>query len=102
MERALETIDDRIENRAGERIVLIVEGCFRGLLPKILGARGFQRELQIAGCIGVGIIPVALSSCDTAPFGTGILPDSSIIGREKNKRLHFEDQEVAFATSQRR
>jgi len=102
VEQALETIDDGIENKEEAKIVIIVEGCFRGVLPRILGARGFKREVKVAGCIGIGIIPVALSSLDTAPFGPGILPDSSTTGRERNKKLHFEDQEVAFATSQRR
>ena len=102
MEHALETIDSRIENREEGKIVIIVEGCFRGVSPRILGARRSKCEPKVAGCIGIGIIPVALSSLDTAPFGLGILPESSVAGREKNRQLHYEDQEVAFAISQRR
>ncbi|KAH8589964.1 putative UDP-glucuronosyltransferase 2A3 [Bisporella sp. PMI_857] len=83
------------------QVVVLVEGWFKGVLPKILGAGDVEDGLRVEGYVGVGIIPVAVSSVDTAPFGPGSLPDGTEEGRKKNRERHIEDQEIAFAKSQK-
>jgi len=78
------------------KIVVVVEGEFRGVLPGILGAEG----IEPTGHIGVGIVPLTLSSIDTAPFGPGLPPDSSPQGRVRNAALQKQDKEVTFARAQ--
>lgn len=45
---------------------------------------------------GFGISPLALSSRDTAPFGLGLQPDASILGRVRNRSLNWLSQQVLF------
>jgi UDP:flavonoid glycosyltransferase YjiC (YdhE family) len=80
------------------KIVVVFEGTFGGVLPGILGAPG----IRPAGYIGVGIIPVSLSSIDLRPIpGVGFYPDNSSHGRAKNLDLTKQDRE-RFSGSQQR
>ena len=45
--------------------------------------------------------PLGLSSVDAAPFGTGILPSSSALGRLRNRSLNWAIRSVVFADAQR-
>jgi UDP:flavonoid glycosyltransferase YjiC (YdhE family) len=82
----------------GEKIVVVFEGAFKGELPGILGAPG----IKPAGYIGVGIIPVFLSSVDLKSIpGVGLFPDSSPKGRARNLELTKQDRQ-RFAGSQGR
>ena len=99
MQRALAGIHDGLKVGEERKVVIVAESWFKGVLPKMLGAGS---ELDVVGYVGVGIIPVAVSSVDTAPFGEGILPDSSREGRERNAKLNYVDQVVIFGEAQRR
>jgi hypothetical protein len=61
------------EQHPGRPIVLLNEFGFFGSLPLFAGAPGLRPTAQI----GIGIIPVVLSSIDVAPAGLGLLPDTS-------------------------
>lgn len=43
-----------------------------------------------------GIMPLAVKSRDTAPMGLGLLPDASLLGRVRNRALHFLMNQVIF------
>lgn len=87
------------EKAQGAKIVVVFEGAFKGVLPGILGAPG----IRPAGYIGVGIIPVFLSSVDLKPTpGAGFYPDTSPKGRATNFELTKKDREERWAESQRR
>ena len=45
--------------------------------------------------------PLGLSSVDAAPFGTGLLPSSSPLGRLRNRSLNWAIRSVVFAEAQR-
>ena len=45
--------------------------------------------------------PLGLSSVDAAPFGTGLLPSSSAVGRLRNRTLNWAIRSVVFAEAQR-
>jgi MGT family glycosyltransferase len=47
------------------------------------------------------VSPLGLSSVDTAPFGTGLLPSSSPLGRVRNRCLNWTIRSVVFAAAQR-
>jgi hypothetical protein len=58
------------EKYPGRPIVQVNEGMFLGALPIMHGAKG----IQPTGTLGIGIIPMALSSIDLPPFGPGLPP----------------------------
>lgn len=72
------------ERQPGRKVVLMVENGCLGTLPSILGAPGIKPDAHIT----IGVLPLQLSSIDTAPFGTCIPPDSSPAGRERNAILN--------------
>jgi UDP:flavonoid glycosyltransferase YjiC (YdhE family) len=65
--------------RAGP-VVMVQDTTFLGAFPVLLGAPG----MQPAAVISIGITPIVLSSIDTAPFNSGLPPDSSEEGRIRN------------------
>jgi UDP:flavonoid glycosyltransferase YjiC (YdhE family) len=70
-------------------VVLVVDNGFMGILPSMLNAPGMKPEAHIT----LGILPLALSSIDTAPFGSCLLPDSSPAGRARNTALNATRRE---------
>ncbi|KAE9372740.1 glycosyltransferase family 1 protein [Stipitochalara longipes BDJ] len=64
----------------GEKTVVLQDITFFGMNPVLLGAPG----VRPAGVITVGHTPLPLFSIDTAPFGSGLPPDSSEGGRARN------------------
>lgn len=88
-----------VMTRRLQKVVVLVEGCFRGAL---LGMRGALDLKGVAGFIGVGIVPISLSSVDTAPFGPGHPPDASPEGQRRNAELHQTNQQITFKNSQQR
>jgi hypothetical protein len=95
VQKALESIYEREGN--AKEVVVLVESNFRGALPGMLGASG----LKVAGYVGIGIIPIGVDSLDTAPFGPGVLPDSSPEGQKRNAALS-KGREAVFIKSQQR
>jgi UDP:flavonoid glycosyltransferase YjiC (YdhE family) len=47
------------------------------------------------------VSPLGISSVDTAPFGMGLLPSSSSLGRLRNRTLNWAIRNVIFAECQR-
>ena len=78
-----------------EPIVVIHETLFGGAWPILLGAPG----LRPRGVVGVGVVPLTLSSIDTSPFGFALPPDSSPEGRLRNRAL-IEQGMQALAPAQ--
>lgn len=76
-------------------ILLLTESLNFGALPLKLGAPGLRPD----GHIIMGLNPILLTSMDHAPFGSGMLPDSSPEGRERNKLAHAAQRQV-FAQAQ--
>lgn len=66
-----------------------------GALPIKLGAPGLCPD----GFIAIGLNPILLTSMDHSPFGSGMLPDSSPEGRQRNK-LANEAQKHFFSEAQ--
>lgn len=48
-----------------------------------------------------GVFPLAVSSRDAAPFGLGLPPSSTVVGRTRNQVLNLLTQRLAFASCQR-
>jgi len=75
-------------------------------------ARAFKPDVLLceAGCFGMvflseqsgvpvallGVIPLARSSVDTAPFGLGLAPDRSRLGQLRNRALNVLVEQVLF------
>lgn len=76
-------------------IILMTESLNFGALPIPLGAPGFRPK----GFIAIGLNPILLTSMDHSPFGSGMLPDSSPEGRERNKVANAVQKQF-FAQSQ--
>jgi UDP:flavonoid glycosyltransferase YjiC (YdhE family) len=49
----------------------------------------------------LGVIPLARSSVDTAPFGLGLAPDSSALGHIRNRGLNWVVEHLLFRDVQR-
>lgn len=49
--------------------------------------------------VGVGIVPVMSTSKDLPPYGLGLIPDHSFIGRIKQKILRFVAKNILFKES---
>ncbi|WP_201004101.1 nucleotide disphospho-sugar-binding domain-containing protein [Paenibacillus glycanilyticus] len=74
--------------------VVVMDAAFTGMLPlKLTG-----KAPKIAA---YGVFPMTLSSRDTAPFGLGIPPSKSAVGRIRNKLLNGLVEKVMFADVQR-
>lgn len=71
-------------------VILMTETLNFGALPITLGAPGLRPK----GYITIGLNPILLTSIDHPPFGTGMLPDSSPEGRERNKIANAAQKEV--------
>ena len=80
----------------GEPVVVLHETGFFGAWPTRFGAGG----LRPAAVVGLGVVPLTISSQDTAPFGLGLAPDSSPEGRERNRAANAMVQEVVFSSTQ--
>jgi UDP:flavonoid glycosyltransferase YjiC (YdhE family) len=56
----------------------------------------FYSELSGVPIAVLGVIPLARSSIDTAPFGLGLAPDASALGRIRNRALNWAVEHVLF------
>jgi UDP:flavonoid glycosyltransferase YjiC (YdhE family) len=65
-------------------------------MPIVLGAPGIRPNAVIS----IGVMPLAMASVDTAPFGLGLPPDASPEGRVRNIEANRAAQ-GAFAEVQR-
>ncbi|KUJ16794.1 putative UDP-glucuronosyltransferase 2A3 [Mollisia scopiformis] len=85
-----------MERHPGRPIVQLSESVFQGSLPVNLGA-----GIKPTATMGIGVIPMSLSSCDTAPFGPGLPPDSSLEGRAKYAAMSKQIAELFFGKPER-
>lgn len=69
-----------LAEQPGSPAVILTDQSFMGHWAVRLGAPG----IRPAAVIGIGVVPLSLSSADTAPFGLGLPPDSSAEGRARN------------------
>ncbi len=75
---------------------IVVDTMFFGALPFALGPAGSRPALA---CIGV--MPLASSSRDTAPFGTAFQPGSGLLRRARNRSLNWLTEHVVLSDIQR-
>ena len=78
--RAVQRFLNGAYSQRADPVVMLQDTMFMGAMPVLLGAPG----MQPAAVIGIGITPITLSSVDTAPFNSGLPPDSSKKGRIRN------------------
>lgn len=68
--------------------------------PTVFGATLYSERYGVPYAT-IGMLPLSLRSRDTAPFGLGILPDSSPLGRLRNSALNVAVEHLLFADVQR-
>jgi hypothetical protein len=81
LQAALQSLKTKDPDR---KVVLVVESGFMGNLPNLLNGPGHKPDAHIT----IGVLPLSLSSIDTAPFGSCLPPDSSPSGRVRNVSLN--------------
>ncbi|KAK3315856.1 MGT family glycosyltransferase [Apodospora peruviana] len=84
------------DNQRQRPIILMTESLNFGALPLTLGAPGLRPTAFIA----IGLNPILLTSMDHPPFGSGMLPDSTREGRERNKAANIIQKTQTFAEAQ--
>lgn len=94
IQKALEMLEQK---HPGRPVVQVTEGIFQGALPAAKGARG----IRPVGIMGIGVIPMTLNSIDCAPFGPGLLPDSTPEGKTRNQAMAHDLNEGLFASLQK-
>ncbi|KAH8800672.1 putative UDP-glucuronosyltransferase 2A3 [Xylogone sp. PMI_703] len=85
------------ESNPGAPVIALGAQWFFGSLVSILNAP----RPHPSAWITIGISVLGLSSIDTAPFGLGLLPDSSPEGRKRNAALNEEFRTVMHRPQQR-
>ncbi|OZM73148.1 glycosyl transferase [Amycolatopsis antarctica] len=71
--------------------VVLAEPLFIGAIALVLRDRADRPVV-----IGAGILPLGLTSRDTAPFGLGIPPMRGVLGRLRNRVLTVVAQRIVF------
>jgi MGT family glycosyltransferase len=51
--------------------------------------------------VGIGVFPYGATSRDTAPFGPGVMPTASTLGRVRNRAMNWAARHVVFGSVQR-
>ncbi|KAI1331092.1 glycosyltransferase family 1 protein [Xylariaceae sp. FL0255] len=86
---SLRSLLEMVRERDPERqVIVMAESCSMATAPFIYGAplpKGYHRMPKI---IGISVLPLIVTSCDTAPFGPGLPPDSSESGRARNMLIN--------------
>lgn len=75
---------------------ILLDAFFLGVLPMLLGDREDRPPV-----LTYSTTPLFLSSRDTAPGGTGILPGTGVGGRVRNRALNLLAQRVLLRASHR-
>lgn len=96
----IRTVPDQF--RALERAVadiapdaILVESAFAGVTPLLLDDPATRPPVLAAG-----VLPLSQSSIDTAPYGPGLPPSSTPLGRLRNRVLNTLIQRIAFRPTQ--
>jgi UDP:flavonoid glycosyltransferase YjiC (YdhE family) len=85
MKALLEMLRERDPER---QVIILTETASMATLPFFFGAPLPRGYTQMPKTIGLNVVPVFVTSCDTAPFGPGLPPDSTESGRARNKFLY--------------
>ena len=85
--------DIRAITREFEADVVLVDPCMIGAL--------FHTEYTGLPIVVLGVLPMSSSSVDTAPFGLGLAPNASRLGRIRNRALQWSVENVLFRDVQR-
>jgi MGT family glycosyltransferase len=83
---------DRVLDDVRPDVVVAEQGFTAG--PLAAERRGIPRVV-------FSVTPLTLSSVDTAPFGTGLLPGSGVLSRLRNRALNRLMRSIVFAEPQR-
>ncbi|HEU5483742.1 MAG TPA: nucleotide disphospho-sugar-binding domain-containing protein [Microlunatus sp.] len=75
---------------------VLTDSAFLGAIPLLCRSRTHRPPVVVCG-----VVPLPLSSRDTAPFGLGLPPSSTRAGRVRNHLLNMLTQRLAFAGCQR-
>ncbi|KAK1635646.1 hypothetical protein BDP81DRAFT_40446 [Colletotrichum phormii] len=84
----METLEKIRVEHPDKQVVIIHETFYMGLTPMMYGTplpKGYTTRPPV---ININIVPIALTSIDTGPFGTSLPPDSTESGRARNKLLN--------------
>lgn len=74
---------------------VLVDAAFAGVLPLLLDDPASRPPVLAAG-----VIPLSQSSTDAAPYGLGLPPSASVVGRARNRALNAFVQKVVFRRTQ--
>jgi len=72
------------------------ETAFTGVVPLLL-----ERDRSRPPVLICGVLPLTVSSRDTAPFGMGLAPSTSVFGRIRNRALNLLVARGIFRRAQR-
>ncbi len=75
---------------------ILVDSAFVGAAPLLLDHNAVRPAV-----LGVGVVPLNQSSRDVAPYGMGLAPSSSPLGRLRNRGLNLLATKVLFRKTQR-
>jgi MGT family glycosyltransferase len=73
---------------------ILTDAFFLGILPMLLGERTSRPPI-----LTYSTTPLFLTSRDTAPGGTGILPGTGVFGRLRNRALNLATQKILLRPS---
>jgi MGT family glycosyltransferase len=74
--------------------VVVTDSAFSGMLPMKLKGKGPKTAIY-------GILPLTLSSRDTAPYGFGLPPSTGALGQIRNKIMNGFVEYLVFADVQK-
>lgn len=74
---------------------ILVDSAFAGILPTLLADPASRPAVLAAG-----VVPLSQSSTDAAPYGLGLAPNASTIGRLRNRALNALVEKVLFRQTQ--
>jgi MGT family glycosyltransferase len=75
---------------------IVADAFFLGILPMLLGKRTSRPPI-----LAYSTTPLFLTSRDTAPGGSGVLPGTGVFGRMRNRALSVVTQKVMLRSSHR-
>ncbi|ETS85319.1 hypothetical protein PFICI_03344 [Pestalotiopsis fici W106-1] len=85
MRSLLEMVREREPDRD---VVIVAETVCMALVPFTLGAPLPKGYSQFPKIIDINVVPLISSSEDVAPFGPGLVPDSTESGRARNRLMN--------------
>ncbi|MFC4807917.1 glycosyltransferase [Paenibacillus sp. GCM10023250] len=90
-------LQQELEKYGDDQAIVMAESFGFAISPALHGAPGVRAK----GHIVVGVIPLAISSNDAAPFGMGLEPDSTEEGRARNMELNSLMRNTIFGDAQK-